>query len=47
MWTLAFTRESGLTNSNYTELAKEPGTNEEIVEFACTCFKAECPIFDK
>ncbi|WOG90252.1 hypothetical protein DCAR_0209495 [Daucus carota subsp. sativus] len=62
--------QCGLTNSNYTELAKlyekykdqgleilafpcnqfgsqEPGTNEEIVEFACTKFKAEYPIFDK
>ncbi|KAG8382240.1 hypothetical protein BUALT_Bualt05G0057300 [Buddleja alternifolia] len=62
--------QCGLTNSNYTELAKlyekykdqgleilafpcnqfgsqEPGTNEEIVEFACTRFKAEYPIFDK
>ncbi|KAK9114052.1 hypothetical protein Syun_020849 [Stephania yunnanensis] len=61
---------SGLTNSNYTELAKlyekyidqgleilafpcnqfggqEPGTNEQIVEFACTRFKVEYPIFDK
>ncbi|PWZ40282.1 hypothetical protein Zm00014a_019400 [Zea mays] len=61
---------SGLTNSNYTELAQlyekykdqgfeilafpcnqfggqEPGTNEEIVQFACTRFKAEYPIFDK
>ncbi|KAG4972935.1 hypothetical protein JHK87_029756 [Glycine soja] len=27
--------------------AQEPGTNEEIVEFACTRFKAEFPIFDK
>ncbi|KAK1374395.1 Glutathione peroxidase [Heracleum sosnowskyi] len=27
--------------------AQEPGTNEEIVEFACTRFKAEYPIFDK
>lgn len=26
---------------------QEPGTNEEIVEFACTRFKAEYPIFDK
>ncbi|KMZ67630.1 putative phospholipid hydroperoxide glutathione peroxidase 6,mitochondrial [Zostera marina] len=26
---------------------QEPGTNEQIVEFACTCFKAEYPIFDK
>ncbi|KAL8053837.1 hypothetical protein ABFX02_05G099700 [Erythranthe guttata] len=62
--------QCGLTNSNYTELAKlygkykdqgleilafpcnqfgaqEPGTNEEIQEFACTRFKAEYPIFDK
>ncbi|KAK9147538.1 hypothetical protein Scep_006295 [Stephania cephalantha] len=62
--------QCGLTNSNYTELAKlyekykdqgleilafpcnqfggqEPGTNEQIVEFACTRFKAEYPIFDK
>ncbi|RWR91817.1 putative phospholipid hydroperoxide glutathione peroxidase [Cinnamomum micranthum f. kanehirae] len=61
---------SGLTNSNYTELAQlygkyknqgfeilafpcnqfgeeEPGTNEEILETACTRFKAEYPIFDK
>ncbi|KAK4354585.1 hypothetical protein RND71_026779 [Anisodus tanguticus] len=61
---------SGLTNSNYTELhqlydkykdqgleilafpcnqfgAQEPGNNDEIVEFACTRFKAEFPIFDK
>ncbi|KAI6707211.1 hypothetical protein NL676_010173 [Syzygium grande] len=27
--------------------AQEPGTNEEIVQFACTRFKAEYPIFDK
>lgn len=27
--------------------AQEPGTNEQIVEFACTRFKAEFPIFDK
>nr|CAD1835133.1 unnamed protein product [Ananas comosus var. bracteatus] len=26
---------------------QEPGSNEEIVEFACTRFKAEYPIFDK
>ncbi|XP_021754081.1 probable phospholipid hydroperoxide glutathione peroxidase [Chenopodium quinoa] len=26
---------------------QEPGTNEEIVELACTKFKAEFPIFDK
>ncbi|KAK1284105.1 putative phospholipid hydroperoxide glutathione peroxidase [Acorus calamus] len=26
---------------------QEPGNNEEIVEFACTRFKAEFPIFDK
>lgn len=26
---------------------QEPGNNEEIVEFACTRFKAEYPIFDK
>jgi glutathione peroxidase len=26
---------------------EEPGTNEEIKEFACTRFKAEFPIFDK
>ncbi|PKU73676.1 probable phospholipid hydroperoxide glutathione peroxidase [Dendrobium catenatum] len=26
---------------------EEPGSNEEIVEFACTRFKAEYPIFDK
>jgi len=26
---------------------EEPGTNEEIVQFACTRFKAEYPIFDK
>ncbi|XP_039169197.1 probable phospholipid hydroperoxide glutathione peroxidase [Eucalyptus grandis] len=25
--------------------AQEPGTNEEILEFACARFKAECPIF--
>uniref|UniRef100_A0A1J3K9A3 Glutathione peroxidase n=1 Tax=Noccaea caerulescens TaxID=107243 RepID=A0A1J3K9A3_NOCCA len=27
--------------------SQEPGTNEEILEFACTRFKAEYPIFDK
>ena len=27
--------------------AQEPGTNEEILEFVCTRFKAEFPIFDK
>ncbi|KAL1830088.1 hypothetical protein DCAR_0209496 [Daucus carota subsp. sativus] len=27
--------------------AQEPGSNEQIVEFACTRFKAEYPIFDK
>ncbi|XP_062074290.1 probable phospholipid hydroperoxide glutathione peroxidase isoform X1 [Humulus lupulus] len=27
--------------------AQEPGSNDEIVEFACTRFKAEYPIFDK
>ncbi|CAN6586082.1 unnamed protein product [Malus baccata var. baccata] len=27
--------------------AQEPGTNDEIVEFACTRFKSEYPIFDK
>ncbi|KAF5729992.1 phospholipid hydroperoxide glutathione peroxidase [Tripterygium wilfordii] len=27
--------------------SQEPGTNEQIVEFACTRFKAEYPIFDK
>ncbi|KAM3200155.1 putative phospholipid hydroperoxide glutathione peroxidase [Capsicum annuum] len=27
--------------------AQEPGTNDEIVEFACTNFKSEFPIFDK
>ena len=27
--------------------AQEPGTNEQILEFACTRFKAEFPIFDK
>jgi len=26
---------------------QEPGSNEEIAEFACTRFKAEYPIFDK
>ncbi|KAJ3706744.1 hypothetical protein LUZ61_010449 [Rhynchospora tenuis] len=26
---------------------EEPGTNEEIMQFACTRFKAEYPIFDK
>ncbi|CAM8909548.1 unnamed protein product [Rhodiola kirilowii] len=26
---------------------QEPGTNDQIVEFACTRFKAEYPIFDK
>ncbi|THU69091.1 hypothetical protein C4D60_Mb08t10710 [Musa balbisiana] len=26
---------------------QEPGSNEEIVEFACTHFKAEYPIFDE
>lgn len=26
---------------------QEPGDNEEIVQFACTRFKAEFPIFDK
>lgn len=26
---------------------QEPGNNEEIVQFACTRFKAEYPIFDK
>ncbi|KAF3950732.1 hypothetical protein CMV_023552 [Castanea mollissima] len=27
--------------------AQEPGSNEQILEFACTRFKAEFPIFDK
>ncbi|KAL2517097.1 putative phospholipid hydroperoxide glutathione peroxidase 6 [Abeliophyllum distichum] len=27
--------------------SQEPGTNEEIQQFACTRFKAEYPIFDK
>lgn len=27
--------------------AQEPGNNEEILEFACTRYKAEFPIFDK
>ncbi|GAB4856859.1 Probable phospholipid hydroperoxide glutathione peroxidase [Ancistrocladus abbreviatus] len=27
--------------------SQEPGTNEQIAEFACTRFKAEFPIFDK
>ncbi|XP_059640163.1 probable phospholipid hydroperoxide glutathione peroxidase [Cornus florida] len=27
--------------------AQEPGDNEQILEFACTRFKAEYPIFDK
>lgn len=27
--------------------AQEPGTNDQILEFACTRFKAEYPIFDK
>ncbi|KAK2664049.1 hypothetical protein Ddye_002623 [Dipteronia dyeriana] len=27
--------------------SQEPGSNEEILEFACTRFKAEYPIFDK
>ena len=27
--------------------SQEPGTNEEIVQFACTRFKAEYPIFNK
>nr|XP_029117877.1 probable phospholipid hydroperoxide glutathione peroxidase isoform X2 [Elaeis guineensis] len=27
--------------------AQEPGTKEQILEFACTRFKAEYPIFDK
>ncbi|KAJ0264795.1 phospholipid hydroperoxide glutathione peroxidase 6 [Hirschfeldia incana] len=27
--------------------SQEPGSNEEIVQFACTRFKAEYPIFDK
>lgn len=26
---------------------QEPGENEQIIEFACTRFKAEFPIFDK
>lgn len=26
---------------------QEPGSNEEIMQFACTRFKAEFPIFDK
>ncbi|XP_021727557.1 probable phospholipid hydroperoxide glutathione peroxidase [Chenopodium quinoa] len=29
------------------QFKQEPGTNEEIVEFACTNYKAEFPIFDK
>lgn len=28
-------------------LAQEPGTNEEIVDFVCTKFKSEFPIFSK
>ncbi|XP_074587996.1 putative phospholipid hydroperoxide glutathione peroxidase isoform X4 [Curcuma longa] len=45
--------QCGLTDSNYTELTqlyekyKDKGSNEEIVQFACTRFKAEYPIFDK
>lgn len=27
--------------------AQEPGSNEEIVDFVCTRFKSEFPIFDK
>ncbi|KAG5228360.1 glutathione peroxidase family protein [Salix suchowensis] len=27
--------------------SQEPGSNEQIMEFACTRFKAEYPIFDK
>ena len=27
--------------------SQEPGNNEQIMEFACTRFKAEFPIFDK
>ncbi|CAN1300826.1 Probable phospholipid hydroperoxide glutathione peroxidase [Linum perenne] len=27
--------------------SQEPGNNEQIMEFACTRFKAEYPIFDK
>ncbi|CAN0907614.1 Probable phospholipid hydroperoxide glutathione peroxidase 6, mitochondrial [Linum grandiflorum] len=27
--------------------SQEPGSNDQIVEFACTRFKAEFPIFDK
>ncbi|TXG52251.1 hypothetical protein EZV62_021420 [Acer yangbiense] len=39
--------QCGLTNSNYTEFgAQEPRNNEQILEFACTLFKAEYPIFD-
>ncbi|KAI7743106.1 hypothetical protein M8C21_013600 [Ambrosia artemisiifolia] len=48
---------NGLTNNNYDELnqiylkykekAQEPGTNEEIVDFVCTKFKSEFPIFNK
>jgi glutathione peroxidase len=26
---------------------QEPGSNEQIKEFACTRFKAEFPLFDK
>lgn len=26
---------------------QEPGDNEQIMQFACTRFKAEFPIFDK
>lgn len=26
---------------------QEPGTNDEIVDFVCTRFKSEFPIFDK
>ncbi|CAH2051007.1 unnamed protein product [Thlaspi arvense] len=28
-------------------VGKSQGPNEQIMEFACTCFKAEFPIFDK
>nr|CAD1833592.1 unnamed protein product [Ananas comosus var. bracteatus]CAD1833611.1 unnamed protein product [Ananas comosus var. bracteatus] len=67
---LGFTRGSGFTDSNYTQLTElyskyknkdfeilafpcnqflhqEPGTSQEIKEFACTRFKAEYPIFQK
>jgi glutathione peroxidase len=55
LWVIDWWRAGNYVTAGFEILAfpcnqfggQEPGTNEEIVQFACTRFKAEYPIFDK